>query len=221
MLRLVIANKNYSSWSMRPWLVLKHFGIEFEEIKFSLNDPEWASKVGRYSPALKVPVLMAGEFPVWETLAIIECLAEKFTEFEIWPGAPKPRARARSICAEMHAGFQALRNHWPMNISADLPGHPGDAAVAKDLKRICDLWQETLAASGGPFLFGRFCAADAMFAPVVMRFHTYHVELPVLAQRYCDRVRSDHAVAEWVAGALLEDEYVADDEPYRGPPGKT
>jgi glutathione S-transferase len=221
MLRLIIANKNYSSWSMRPWLVLKHFGIAFEEIKFSLQDPLWAQKVGRFSPALRVPVLMDGEFPVWDSLAIIEYLAEKFTEYEIWPGAPKPRARARSICAEMHAGFQALRQCWPMNISADLPGHPGDAMVQADLKRICNVWQETIAASGGPFLFGRFCAADAMFAPVVMRLHTYQVALPTVAQRYCDRVRADHAVCEWVAGAQAEDEFIEADEPYRSRPAKT
>lgn len=219
-LTLLIANKNYSSWSMRPWLVLKHFGIAFDELQLSLKDPLWAAKVGRFSPALRVPVLIDGDFTVWDTLAIFEYLAERHTEFEIWPGAARARARARSLCAEMHAGFQALRNHWPMNISAHLPGHPGNAEVDAQVRRISDMWQDALAASGGPFLFGRFCAVDAMYAPVVMRFRTYQVPLPDGARAYCDKVEADHAVAEWCAAARLETEFISDDEPYRSDPGK-
>jgi glutathione S-transferase len=221
MLKLLIANKNYSSWSMRPWLVLKHFRIEFEEFSVSLIDPQWADKVKRFSPANKVPVLMDGDFAVWDSLAIIEYLAERFPEYEIWPGAGRARARARSICAEMHAGFSALRQHWPMNISAHLPGHPGDAAVHADLARICAIWESALSDSGGPFLFGPFGAADAMYAPIVMRFSTYAVPLSEVAQAYCERVQADHAVSEWCDKARLESEYVADDEPYRSAPGKT
>jgi glutathione S-transferase len=220
-LSLLIANKNYSSWSMRPWLVLRHFGIAFDELQLSLKDPDWAAKVGRFSPALRVPVLIDGDFAVWDTLAIFEYLAERHTEFEIWPGAARARARARSLCAEMHAGFGALRSQWPMNISAHLPGHPGDAEVDQQVRRICELWHNALADSGGPFLFGRFSAVDAMYAPIVMRFRTYQVELPDAARSYCSKVEADHAVREWCAAAMLETEFIADDEPYRSDPGKS
>jgi glutathione S-transferase len=220
-LTLLIANKNYSSWSMRPWLVLKHFGIAFDELQLSLKDPLWAAKVGRFSPALRVPVLIDGDFTVWDTLAIFEYLAERHPEFEIWPGAARARARARSLCAEMHAGFQALRNQWPMNISAHLPGHPGDGEVDAQVRRISDMWQDALSASGGPFLFGRFSAVDAMYAPIVMRFRTYEVALPDAARAYCDKVEADHAVVEWCAAAQLETEFISDDEPYRTDPGES
>jgi glutathione S-transferase len=220
MLKILIANKNYSSWSMRPWLVLKHFAIPFEEEQISLNAKDWAEQVGRYSPALRVPVLIDQDFAVWDTLAIIEYLAEKFSEHEIWPGAPRARARARCLAAEMHAGFSALRAHWPMNISASLPGHVADAAVTRDLARLTSMWESALDASGGPFLFGPFSAADAMYAPVVSRFKTYQVGLSDIAQAYCERVLANHAVIAWTQGAMQETEFVEDDEPYRTAPAR-
>jgi glutathione S-transferase len=166
-LQLLIANKNYSSWSVRPWLVLKHFGIGFETVVAALYQDESAQATIRsWSDAGKVPVLRDGGLTVWESLAIIEYLADKFPGLEIWPAYPEERARARAVSAEMHAGFTAMRNELPMNARRRYDGFRYSDEAAADIGRVQRLWNDCLSHSNGPFLFGPFCAADAMFAPV-------------------------------------------------------
>ncbi len=228
MLKLAIGNKNYSSWSMRPWVLLKHFGLPFEEIALRFDDmapgSPFKQAVDRLSPAGRVPVLLHGELAVWDSLAIAEYLAEyaaeHFPEHALWPRDPSQRARARSVCAEMHSGFGALRNACPMNIEAALPEvgprvlaeQPG---VAADLARICALWTDALAASGGPFLFGGFSIVDAYYAPVVARLRTYALPVPPVVQAYMDRVWASPGVSAWVADALAEQDFLDFEEPYR------
>ena len=228
MLTLYIGNKNYSSWSMRPWVLLKHFAIPFREVRHRFDSfaPGSSFKQGmaKLSPVGKVPVLVHGDLVVWDTLAIAEYAAEyaaeNFPEHALWPHDQAQRARARSLCAEMHSGFGALRSACPMNIEAHLPevgaqvlaAQPG---VAADLARITTMWADALAASGGPFLFGAYSVADAYFAPVVSRLRTYALPVPPAVQTYMDAVWASPGVAAWVAGALAEQTYVAFDEPYR------
>jgi glutathione S-transferase len=215
MLRIVIANKNYSSWSLRPWLLLRHLDIAFEEVTLKLETAEFSAAIGRYSPARRVPVLLDGDFAVWDTLAIVEYLHEAFPHKHVWPAERQARARARSICAEMHSGFGALRSAWPMNVTARLPGLGWSLAVAADLERITSIWNELLERHGGPFLFGAFCAADAFYAPVASRLQTYGVAIEGAAAQYRDTVLALPAMKEWGAAAAREPEYVASDEPYR------
>jgi len=223
MLQLVIGNKNYSSWSMRPWVLMRQFEIAFEEIKLRFDfaaDSAFYRELARYTPTAKVPVLLIDGFAVWDTLAIAETLAERHPELALWPRDARQRARARSLCAEMHAGFGALRNHYTMNIEASLPEvgarllaeQPG---VRADLARIDAMWSEQLAASGGPFLFGRFSIADAYFAPVVSRLRTYAPPLSQAAQAYVEHVWAAPGVAAWVADALAERDFLDFEEPYR------
>jgi glutathione S-transferase len=223
-MQLYIGNKNYSSWSMRPWVALRQFGIPFEEVMLRFDDMEptspFKTRVAQVSPAGTVPVLVDEGFAVWDTLAIAEYLAEKFPEYALWPRDPKRRARARSLCAEMHGGFRALRNACPMNIEASMPeiGQrvlAEDAAMRADLARLTQAWTEALAESGGPFLFGEFSLADAYFAPVVSRIKTFVLPLPPAAAGWVDRVWETTAVQAWVADALEEKQFVAFDEPYR------
>jgi glutathione S-transferase len=224
MLQLVIGNKNYSSWSMRPWVAMRQAGIEFEEVQLRFDSFAEGSRfqrdVARYSAAGRVPVLMIDGFAVWDTLAISETLAERFPDRALWPRDALQRARARSLCAEMHAGFAALRNACPMNIEAALPevGQrvlAEQEAVRRELARIDAMWSEALAASGGPFLFGAFGIVDAFYAPVVARTRTYGLPLSDAARAYGERIWATPAVAAWVAGALAEHDFVAVDEPYR------
>ncbi len=220
-MKLVIFHKNYSSWSLRPWLLLRELGIAFEEEQLSLNDPEYKTKIGKYAPVAKLPVLVTDEgFAIWETIAIVEYAAEKFPDAGVWPRGEKARARARSLCAEMHAGFSALRNAFPMNIEARLPGFGWNLEVQADIDRIVQRWKATREEFGqeGPFLFGKFSAADAFFAPVVSRFVTHAVEVPPEARAYMTAVLELRAMKEWTAAALEEHEFVAIDEPYRRPP---
>ena len=195
-MQLVIGNKNYSSWSMRPWVLMKQAGIPFEEhkLRFDAFTPEsrFKTELARVSPAGRVPVLIDGELAVWDTLAIAEYLAESFPQHRLWPADAKVRARARSVCAEMHAGFGALRSHCPMNIEAALPevGQrvlAEQPAVRADLERIVQMWSGLLEASGGPLLFGGFTIADAYFAPVVMRMVTYGLPVPPGIAAYMER----------------------------------
>jgi glutathione S-transferase len=224
-MKLVIGNKNYSSWSMRPWVLARHFGLPFEEVvaRFDGFEPGSAFKraVAAVSPAGKVPVLVEDDgSAVWDSLAIVERLAELFLQHALWPRDARARARARSVTAEMHAGFGALREHCPMNVEAALPevgarvlaGQPG---VRADLARVVALWQDALAASGGPFLFGEFCIADAFYAPVVMRLRTYALPVPEDAAAYMARVVASPGVAAWIAAALAEHDFRAFEEPYR------
>lgn len=217
-LTLVIANKNYSSWSMRPWVLLRACGIPFGERMLKFDSPEWAAQIGRLSPTGLVPVLWEGEpgtgFATWDTLAIAERLHELFPHAGVWPSDPKARARARSAAAEMHSGFRALRSAMPMNIRSRYPGRGMDAEVEKDLARIRALW----AAAAKPFLFGAFSAADAFYAPVATRLVTYGVELEGPAREYQQALLGLPAVQAWCADACREKEFVAADEPYAAPP---
>jgi glutathione S-transferase len=204
-LTLVIGNKNVSSWSMRAWVAATAFGIPFTELRVLLDQPDTAASIARYSHAGRVPVLLAGDITVWDSLAICEYLAEQFPDRPMWPQDVGARALARSVVAEMHSGFGALRSAMSMNIKARLPGHGRTPGAQADIGRISEIWEQCLARSGHHrFLFGDFSIADAFFAPVVMRFQTYGVALAPALQAYCERVRAHPAVARWIEGALAE-----------------
>jgi glutathione S-transferase len=197
---LVIGNKNYSSWSLRPWLAMKVLGIPFEEKRVPLYGPESKRELLRYSPAGKVPCLVDGELRVWDSLAILEYLAERHPG--LWPAEATLRARARSVSAEMHSGFPNLRQHMSMNVRKRHPGKGRTPEVLAEIARIVEIWGE----ARGPFLFGPFCAADAMYAPVVLRFRTYEVELPAACRAYADAVLALPALQEWMRDAGRETE---------------
>ena len=212
--KLIIGNKNYSSWSLRAWLMLAESGIDFEEQRICLDTPEFAAQVRAFSAAAKVPVLMLDEHPVWDTLAIAETLAERWPEKGLWPEDPVARAHARSISAEMHAGFLALRDAMPMNCRA--MGRKVTLAddLTADIDRIFAIWSDCQQryAADGDWLFGRFCIADAMFAPVVLRLRTYGINLPASAAAYPARLLESHALQNWLAAAESETEVVDQDE---------
>lgn len=213
-LKLVIGNKNYSSWSMRPWLVLSAFGIAFEEIRVALDRPDTAARIAAYSASGRVPVLIDGNLTVWDSLAICEYLAEQFAPMPLWPQDPAARAVARSVCAEMHSGFPDLRSQMGMNIRASLPGAGHTPGAQADVGRICEIWETCLANFGHrQFLFGDFSIADAFYAPVVMRFRTYAVSLAPALQAYAERVAAHPAVARWIADSLAETEVIPKYEP--------
>jgi len=223
-MQLVIGNKNYSSWSMRPWVLLKQAGIAFDEVKIRFDaftpDSKFKAELARISPAGRVPVLIDDDLTVWDTLAIAEYLAEKFPAQQLWPQDAKARARARSVCAEMHSGFGALRSHFPMNIEASLPEVGArvlaeQAAVRADVERLFGMWSALLDAYGGPLLFGEFSIADAYFAPVAMRLKTYAVPVPPNIAAYLKRVGELPGVAAWVRDALAERDFLDFEEPYR------
>ena len=225
-LTLYTGNKNYSSWSMRAGVLMRQLGIGFDEVKLRLDFSDgspFRAALARVTPAGRVPVLVDGDFAVWDTLAIAEYLHEAFPAKGVWPADAKPRARARCLCAEMHAGFAALRQHCPMNLEAGLAEagrrilaeQPGERS---DLERIDRMWCEQLAASGGPMLFGAFCAADAFFAPVAERITTYALPVSAEAAAYVHRLAALDAVRAWRAEALAEHDFIAEDEPYRAPP---
>jgi glutathione S-transferase len=223
MRQLVIGNKNYSSWSMRPWVLMKQLGIPFEERKLRFDFTEGSAfrqAVAQVSPAGLVPVLVDEGLVVWDTLAIAETLHETFPEAGIWPADRVRRARARSVCAEMHAGFGALRSHCPMNIEARLPDVGArvwaeQAAVRANVARIEALWADALTAHGGPFLFGEFSAADAYYAPVCMRLLGYALPVSALSQAYMARVAAAPGVAAWIQDARAEQDFLDFEEPYR------
>jgi glutathione S-transferase len=209
-LTLVIGNKNYSSWSMRPWLVLTAFGIPFQEVRVLLGNDDTAGKIAAYSACGRVPVLLAGEMTIWDSLAICEYLAEQFPELHLWPQDVAARAAARSVCAEMHSGFTALRTAMPMNIRMRFPGRGRNPGSQADIGRISEIWEECLSRFGHhQFLFGQFSIADAYYAPVVMRFRSYGVTLAPALNAYCERVLAHPAVARWVAEAVAETEHAA------------
>ena len=206
-LKLVIGNKNYSSWSMRPWVAMTAFNIPFQEVRIVLDQADTSTRIAQYSAAERVPVLIAGETSVWDSLAICEYLAEQFPEKNLWPQDVAARAMARSICAEMHSGFTGMRSAMWMNIRASFPGKGHTPAAQADIGRICEIWENCLTAAGAHgFLFGDFSIADAFYAPVVMRFRTYDVSLAPALQGYADRVAAYPAVAQWIEGALAEKE---------------
>ena len=203
---LVIGNKAYSSWSMRPWLLMKEAGLAFDEVRIPLYQEGHDRKIREYSPAGRVPVLVDGAVTVWDSLAICEYLAERHAEKNLWPANAAARAHARAVSAEMHAGFAALRSNMGMNVRRSFPGVGMTPGVAKDIARIEQLWEDCLQRYGGPFLFGAFGIADAMYAPVATRFRTYAVCLSAVAQRYADLLLALPAVAEWYAAAHAETE---------------
>lgn len=224
MLQLYIGNKNYSSWSMRPWVLLRQAGIPFEEVPVRFDSFDANSQFKRQlqavTPTGKVPVLVDGPISVWDSLAIAEYVAEKFPEKQLWPQEAAARAHARSVTAEMHSGFGALRKHCGMNIEAHLPeigeivlrDQPG---VRADLQRLVNMWTGLLDQYGGPLLFGQFSIADAFYAPVCSRLTTYALPLPQPVQEYVQRVLALPSVQAWTEAALAEHDFVPFDEPYR------
>ena len=224
MLKLVIGNKNYSSWSMRAWVLMRQSGIEFEEVMLRFDgfspDSQFKTRIAEVSPAGQVPVLIDADLAIWDTLAIAEYLAEKFPERQLWPSLVAARARARSVCADMHGGCSAVRRACPMNIEARLPEVGALAmrdkpAVRTDLNRIVTMWSELLRQSKGPMLFGQFSIADAYYAPVVMRLLTYQLPVPADVRAYMDRVTNLEAVGAWMQDALAEQDFRDFEEPYR------
>ena len=224
MLTLYIGNKNYSSWSMRPWVLMKQAGLPFEEqmVRFDTQDPDSRFKqaVLAINPAGRVPVLVDDGFGIWDSLAIAEYLAEKFPDRALWPRDARARARARSVCAEMHSGFSALRTHCGMNIEASLHQvgqrvWEEQPEVRSDVQRIVQMWAGLLAEHKGPMLFGEFSIADAFYAPVCMRFRSYGLPIPPEARAYVERVCALPGVKAWIEDALAEHQFVAYDEPYR------
>jgi glutathione S-transferase len=215
-LKLVIANKNYSSWSMRPWVLLTQADIPFAEVQLKFGDDGKVADIKDLSPTGQVPVLWIDREPVWDSLAICEAMAELFPQKLLWPSDAAARRFARSISAEMHSGFRELRKSMPMNIRSAHPGKGRSPAVDKDIARIVSIWESCRArfGAGGELLFGSFTCADAMFAPVATRFETYAVELPPVAKRYADALLGLPSVQRWRAGALAETEFVPADEPY-------
>lgn len=204
MLKLVIGDRNYSSWSLRPWLAIKQAGLPFEEIFIRLRDASTKSEILKHSPSGKIPCLIDGKTVVWDSLAICEYLAEKSPA--LWPGERKARAEARSVSAEMHSGFAALRQYLPMDILASKPYEERTAEVNADIARVIAIWEECRKnySKAGPFLFGSFSVADAMFAPVVWRFLTYVVDLPPASRAWIDTMVALPAMQEWKAGAQAE-----------------
>ena len=224
MLKLYIGNKNYSSWSMRPWVLLKQAGIAFEEVPLRFDsfdaNSQFKTSINAVTPTGKVPVLVDGDLVVWDTLAIAEFVAERHPERALWPRDPATRARARSVCAEMHAGFGALRSHCPMNIEADLAATGAliwrdQPAVRADVARLVSMWQALLTEHGGPLLFGAFSIADAYFAPVCMRLTSYALPVPPVMAAYIERVCALPGVQAWMNGARAEQDFLAFEEPYR------
>ena len=224
MLQLHIGNKNYSSWSMRPWVLLRQAGIAFEEVPVRFDsfaaDSQFKRQLEGVSPTGKVPVLVDGDTVVWDTLAIAEYVVEQFPATHLWPQDAALRAHARSVVAEMHSGFTQLRTHCPMNIEARLPDigaliwrdQPG---VRADVERLGQMWSELLARHRGQMLYGEFSIADAFFAPVCMRLVTYALPVPAVVAAYVQRVQGLPGVAEWIAGALAEQDFRDFEEPYR------
>ena len=224
MLKLYIGNKNYSSWSMRPWVLLTQAGIPFEEVMVRFDsfdaDSTFKKTLQDATPTGKVPLLVDGDLAIWDTLAIAEYVAEQYPEKRLWPADRVARARARSICAEMHSGFTALRGNCPMNIEAQLADTGAliwrdKPAVRADVQRLVDMWSALLVQHGGPMLFGAFTVADAYFAPVCMRLKTYALPVPHAIAAYVERVRMLPGVQAWTKQALAEKDFLDFEEPYR------
>lgn len=213
-IELVIGNKNYSSWSLRPWLLLKHAGIGFKEIRIPLDTERFSAEIGAHSPSRKVPVLKRGDLRVWESLAICEYVAEQFPHSRAWPDDAAARALARAVSLEMHAGFAALRAALPMNCRRRVEGFEPPPHARHDIHRVGEIWRQCLARENrdGPWLFGRFSIADAMYAPVALRFAGYGVTLGPVEDAYVERVLAHAAVAEWVEAAGREPEVIAREE---------
>ena len=224
MLKLYIGNKNYSSWSMRPWVLLTQAGIAFEEVMVRFDsfeaDSAFKAALAGLSPTGKVPVLVDADLAIWDTLAIAEYVAEQYPAKQLWPSDKAARARARSICAEMHSGFTGLRSNCPMNIEASLPDAGAliwrdKAAVRADVQRLVEMWSALLQQHGGPMLFGHFTVADAYFAPICTRIKTYHLPVPADVAAYVERVVALPGVQAWITQAKAERDFLDFEEPYR------
>ena len=220
-LTLFIGNKNYSSWSLRPWLLLREAGIHFDEVRFELYNADTKAQIAECSPSGKVPVLrddgaVNGPLTVWDSLAICEYLADKFPHLNLWPQAADARAVARAVSAEMHSGFSALRLHMSMNCRERFPNEGRTPEVLNDIARINAIWTDCRArfGAGGKFLFGPFSIADAMYAPVVVRFQTYAVELEGSNQAYAQAILSLSSLQEWVQAGSAEITRLVQFEPY-------
>jgi glutathione S-transferase len=211
---IYIANKNYSSWSLRGWLMLKQTGVAFSEVLIPLREPTTRAEILRYSPSGRVPALRHGGFTVWDSLAIGEYLAEAFPEKRLWPEDEEARAVARAVSAEMHSGFAALRSHLPMNMRSSFPNRGVTPEAQADINRITALWRDCRKrfGEGGAFLFGRLTIADAMYAPIVSRFRTYKIDVDDEAQRYGEAVWALPALQEWLAAARNEPMIIEDSE---------
>jgi len=205
-LKIVLGNQNYSSWSLRPWLALKHLGVPFEEVVIPLDQPHTREEILRFSPSGRVPALLDGDLTVWDSLAICEYLHEKFPERHLWPADGKARATARSVSAEMHSGFAALRQDLPMKFRESLPMQSFRAEVKQDIERIVEIWTQCRRRFGGgqPFLFGAFSIADAMYGPVVSRFRTYGVKLQGAPAEYVETMLATPAMKDWLQAARAE-----------------
>ena len=224
MLQLHIGNKNYSSWSMRPWVLLRQAGIAFEEKPLRFDsfapDSQFKAQLASLSPTGKVPLLVDGDLRIWDSLAIAEYLAESYPDKHLWPQERSARARARSVVAEMHSGFVPLRSACGMNIEAHLPEMGAliwrdNAGVRADVARLVQMWSELLQEFGGPMLFGNFSIADAFYAPVCMRLRTFALPLPAPIAAYVQRVQALPGVRAWIEGALAEQDFRPFEEPYR------
>jgi glutathione S-transferase len=205
-LTLVIGNKNYSSWSLRPWILMKRLGIPFREVLIQLDQPQTRDEIEKYGPSGRVPVLRRGDFCVWDSLAICEYIAE-LTGGHGWPKAPQARAVARSVSAEMHSGFANLRSEWPMNARARNRRTPMTPGLEADIDRVEEIWGECrshFGKTGGPWLFGEYSIADAMYAPVVLRFNTYGAQLSETARWYMASAIEDPIMQEWVHASQQE-----------------
>lgn len=204
-LTLVIGNKNYSSWSLRPWILMKHLGVEFREVLIPLYQPESRDEIGKHGPSGRVPVLREGALCVWDSLAICEYIVELTGRG--WPKEREARAVARSVSAEMHSSFANLRSQWPMNARGHNRRTPMTPPLEADVRRIDEIWsdcRQRFGASGGPWLFGEYSVADAMYAPVVLRFNTYGAQVSENARRYRAEVLEDPALQEWLSASRQE-----------------
>lgn len=207
-MRLIIGNKNYSSWSLRPWILLKHARIKFEEVRIPLFTNEGERMLDELCPAKQVPVLYDDRLVLWDSLAICEYIADKYPAKKLWPVDAVDRARARAMSAEMHSSFQALRNNMPMNCRREVKDFKPDLETEIDIDRIVQLFEQALLDSKGPWLFGHYTVADAMFAPVASRFKTYGVKAPQVTQRYFDKVLNDASMKQWYEEASHENEII-------------
>lgn len=214
MYTLVIGNKNYSSWSLRAWLLLTQFGIDFEEIRLPLHTEEFKQNIYRYSPSGLVPLLIAEELHIWDSLAICEYIAEQYPEMYCWPKQTNARAMARSVSSEMHSGFGQIRNCLPMNCRIETSIDTVSEELRNEIDRVCELWRSCMRSSArdGEFLFGGFSIADAMYAPVVLRFKSYGIDVGDIEAEYMESMLSLPSLQAWISGALAEEEII---EAYR------
>jgi len=208
--RLVIGNKNYSSWSLRPWLFLAHHGLDFDEVRLPLDSDTFRNEIGRYSPTGRVPVLHDGDLVIWDSLAILEYLAERHPVAQGWPDPVASRAHARAISAEMHSGFADMRNEMPMNCRRHGAPIALSASARRDVDRVATIWRETrrIHGAGSDYLFGRFSVADAMYAPVAVRLVAYGIELDPVCRAYVDAIYALPAMRTWLSDANRESEFL-------------